>query len=46
MCVAHDNGSAKLLGLTIRLLAGQLRPGDLAMRSMTALSVSTGLKAS
>jgi len=33
MCMAHEAGYASLLGMTVRALAGHLRPGDLEMQS-------------
>ncbi len=39
MCVAYDAGYARLLGMTVRALAGNVRQTDLEMRSMADLWV-------
>jgi diacylglycerol kinase family enzyme len=39
MCVAYDAGYARLLGMTVRALAGHVRQTDLEMRSMADLWV-------
>ena len=39
MCVAHEAGCASLLGMTVRALAGHLRPGDLEMQSVADIWV-------
>lgn len=41
MCVVHEAGYARLLGLTLRALAGHLRPKDLDMRTMADLWIGT-----
>mgnify|MGYP000022813694 CR=1 FL=1 len=41
VCLADDAGSAGLLGLAVRALAGRLRPGELDMRDTADLRVGT-----
>lgn len=41
VCLAHDAGYAGLLGLTVRVLAGHLRLGELDIRDTTDLRVGT-----
>lgn len=39
VCLAHEAGYAGLLGVLVRALAGDLRPGDLDMRDTASLRV-------